>query len=485
MKTLAWALINGCLPVLPLVAQAPAWPEVRLAEVPGAGQLTAPVAVRHAEDGSGRLFIVEQAGRIWVLDGGVRHTFLDIRGRVQSGGESGLLGLAFPPGFGPLKPHFYVYYTTRVAPHQGDQVLARFHLGPPPASGHNNAANPDSEEILLRLDDPYSNHNGGDIHFGPDGYLYVGLGDGGSGDDPLNAGQRTDLLWGKMLRLDVEGALNSTEPYLIPPDNPFVEEPGVLPEIWHLGLRNPWRWSFDRLTQDMWIADVGQGTREEVNYVPAGARGLNFGWRRYEGLLVRPGESELTPTALTIGTLTFPVTDMPHSVGDGSVTGGYRYRGRRFPRLYGIYVFADYISRRVYGLRLDGSGGWERAVLLEPAANPYRITSFGETESGELLAVSYGSGGADTGRLLQVGEVQDAGALQWESVQQDPSTGQMWLLFTTTPGQQYQVYTSVTLQEWEPVGGVIEATGWTTLVTEPSGSLEASRRFFRVKPVTP
>jgi glucose/arabinose dehydrogenase len=457
----------------------PAWPQVRFVEVPGIGPVDFPVAVRNAGDGTNRLFILERRGRIKVLYNGVLSTFLDISDRVQSsttnGDEQGLLGLAFPPGFGISKTHFYVYYTTRVAPNGGDQVLARFSLIPTvPPSGVVNAASPGSEDILIRFDDPAGNHNGGDLHFGSDGFLYLGLGDGGSGNDPDNRAQNPNDLWGKMLRLDVESTIGTPVKYAVPSTNPFVGTAGVRPEIWHLGLRNPWRWSFDRLTGAMWIGDVGQGAYEEVSYAPPNTPALNFGWRRYEGL--HPG-AEFGQTQITLGTLTDPVSEVAQSTGDRALTGGYVYRGTRFPTMEGIYFFGDYGSGRIYGVQPAGTA-WVRSTL---SSSGFAVSSFGEDEQGELYVADLQEAGPNTGKIYQVGDLTDAGYLTTGNVTQDPDTLRITFEFGAAVGRSYQVMTSTDLVTWSPVGGVIVANAWTMTFTDPADPpAQPGGRFYRV-----
>ena len=254
---------------------------------PVVDRLVSPLAVTHAGDGSGRIFVLEQRGQIRIVRDGqlLGDPFLNIGDRLTAGGEHGLLGLAFHPDF-PDDPRFFVNYTDL----EGDTVVSSF-----TAEAGADRADGDSEVVLLRIDQPYPNHNGGALAFGPDGYLYISTGDGGAGGDPHDNGQRMDTLLGKILRIDVDGGSGDAR-YAVPPDNPFVDQSDALPEIWHLGLRNPWRMSFDRETGDLWIGDVGQGSWEEVDVARAGTGGLNFGWNQVEGFecfegdyLRRPG----------------------------------------------------------------------------------------------------------------------------------------------------------------------------------------------------
>jgi len=324
----------------------------------------------NAGDGSGRLYVVEQRGVIWRIaaDGTVDRTpFLNITDRVGSGGERGLLGLAFHPGFAG-NGRFFVDYTDR----DGDSVVSEFEVG---ADGLGAA---DSEGVLLEIDQPFANHNGGMLAFGPDGYLYIGTGDGGSGGDPLGNGQSLTTLLGKILRIDVDG----DEPYEVPEGNPFP--PDGLPEIWDWGLRNPWRFSFDRATGALWIGDVGQGQHEEVDAEPAGAGGRNYGWNVMEA-----SHCYAIANCDKDG-LTLPVAEYSHRLGC-SITGGYVYRGRAYPALVGQYVFSDYCSGNLWAIdaaEAMASGSIEPTQYGTAEMNP---TTFGEDESGELYLAN-GSG---------------------------------------------------------------------------------------------
>lgn len=335
-----------------------------------------PLYVTDANDGSGRLFVVEQGGRIRAVAGGAigEPPFLDMTDRVGAGGsEQGLLGLAFPASFADAGV-FYVDYTDL----NGDTVVSRFRLG---ADGN---ADPASEEVILRQDQPYANHNGGSLQFGPDGYLYIGFGDGGSQGDPNGNGQNLGTWLGKILRIEVDPALvPAGQAYGIPEDNPFVGDPAALPEIWAYGLRNPWRFSFDRETGDLWIADVGGTQREEIDLLPlADGGGENLGWNRFEGSDCSSGDCD------TSG-ITMPLFEYTHDFGC-SVTGGYVYRGEQFPDLTGTYLFADYCSGLLWGGGQDASGAW---VMSEPIETNMSISSFGEDAAGELYVTDL-SGGA-------------------------------------------------------------------------------------------
>jgi glucose/arabinose dehydrogenase len=349
------------------------WPQISLSRV--AGGFVLPVHVAHAGDGTGRVFVVEQGGRIRILDNGavLPDPFLDISAGVACCGEQGLLSVAFPPGF-DSKRYFYVNYTRAG---DGATVLARYRV----SAGSPDTADPASEEILLTVSQPFANHNGGQIAFGPDGYLYIGMGDGGSGGDPQNNGQNPDVLLGKLLRIDTESGAN---PYAVPPDNPFAGIAGYRSEIWALGLRNPWRFAFDRATGDLYIGDVGQGAFEEVDVQEAGdPGGRNYGWNVLEGM-----ECFLGPGCSPAG-MTFPVTAYGHSLGC-SITGGTVYRGPSLP-LQGIYFYGDFCSGRIWGLR-RAAAGWEGAEMFPPQNPSLNIATFGEDEAGNVYLADYGSG---------------------------------------------------------------------------------------------
>ena len=336
---------------------------------PIVSDLQRPVGLANAADGSGRLFIVEQKGILRTLQNGelLAEPFLDIRDRVgANASEQGLLGLAFHPRYRE-NGLFYVNYTDR----QGDTIIARFSV-----SADSPRADPASEVRLLKIVQPYDNHNGGSLAFGPDGFLYLGLGDGGAGGDPHHNGQSLDTLLGKILRLDVDHG----SPYAIPADNPFANG-GGLPEIWAFGLRNPWRFSFDRLSGDMYIGDVGQGDWEEIDFLPTGTPGgVNFGWNYREGFHSFEGEP---PAGLN---LTEPLAEYGHDQGC-SVTGGVVYRGQSLAAWQGVYLYGDFCSGRVWGLLPTADGSWQNMLLFETDAH---ISSFGEDEAGESYLVDYG-----------------------------------------------------------------------------------------------
>lgn len=345
--------------------------------------LTRPVYLTHARDN--RLFIVEQAGVIRIYQNGslLSQPFLDINALVQdTGSEEGLLGLAFPPTFSPSHAQFYVFYVNN----SGNLVLARYNV----SAGNPNVANPSSAEIVLTIPHPgESNHNGGQLAFGQDGYLYLGPGDGGGGGDPGENAQDPAELLGKILRIDVETGDPAT--YTIPASNPFRQTPGFRPEIWALGVRNPFRFSFDRASGDLFIADVGQMNIEEIDYEPnSDPGGRNYGWDCYEGS--NPFESTGCGPA---GNYTFPVWQYDHALGC-SVTGGYVYRGQLFPGLSGIYFYGDFCSGRIWGLSFNGSS-WQNTEYIDSALS---ISSFGEDVNGEIYVVDLNGG---VYRLNEVG----------------------------------------------------------------------------------
>ena len=320
----------------------------------------------HAGDGSGRIFVIEKVGRILIFEDGTRRdaAFLNIAGEVNSqDSERGLLGLAFHPNY-PETPYFYVNYTDL----SGTTVVSRFQV----SADDPNLADPNSEKVLLKISQPFANHNGGMIAFGPDGYLYIGMGDGGSGGDPQGNAQNPQSLLGKMLRIDVDNG----DPYATPADN----APNALPEIWALGVRNPWRFSFDRATGDLLIGDVGQNAWEEIDFLPAGiSSGLNLGWNYYEGTHEFQGQPSAELQFVS------PIFEYSHSGGQCSVTGGYVYRGQALDAWQGVYLFGDYCAGVVWGALQGADGSWQ---IQEMFSVGQPIASFGEDEDGEVYLVS-------------------------------------------------------------------------------------------------
>jgi len=351
-----------------------------------ASGLNNPLDLKHA--GDNRLFAVERGGLIKIInpDGSVNGTpFLDIDTKVLSGGERGLLGLAFHPQY-QTNGIFFVNYTNN----SGNTVIAKYTTNPPSS----NTASAASEEILFTVNQPYSNHNGGDLAFGNDGYLYIGLGDGGGSGDPQNRSQNLTTLLGKMLRIDVDNPQGSNN-YGIPSDNPFPDatNPNALPEIWASGLRNPWRFSFDSQTHNLWIADVGQGQIEEINMVSINQAGLNYGWRCYEGNQTYDTSSNCPDSS----ELTFPIGQYTHSSSGNfkcSITGGYVYRGTLQPNFNGWYFFADYCSNEI-GLLKNTGGTWNMTFTQPYSGNGW--TAFGEDVNGELYVV-----GIDSGSIFKI-----------------------------------------------------------------------------------
>jgi glucose/arabinose dehydrogenase len=329
--------------------------------------------------GDTRLFVVEKGGAIKIVDrntGALIGSFLNVSNLLPDplGGEQGLLGLAFDPQY-VINRRFYISYTDV----NGNSVIARYLV----SLNNANAAELAADRILLTIPQPFTNHNGGMIAFGPlDNLLYIGIGDGGSGGDPQNNGQNIAVLLGKLLRIDVSQGILPQPPYDIPPDNPFVNNPGA-DEIWSIGLRNPWRYSFDRQTGDLYIADVGQGNWEEVNAStsPNAGSGINYGWRIMEGMHCYPPGSMCTSTGLTL-----PVVEYDHPTGC-SITGGYVYRGAAVPALRGTYFYGDYCAGFVRSFRLSGGMATEQSdwMTLRPGGN---ITSFGEDAAGELYIMT-------------------------------------------------------------------------------------------------
>lgn len=349
---------------------------------------SSPVAMLQAPNDGTRWFVVEQDGRVMVFNNlagvSVATEFIDIAGPVTSGGEMGLLGMAFHPSF-PVNPRVYLSYTFD-DPAPGVPLVSRISEFRTLDGGL--TLDPGTEVVLMTVEQPQTNHNGGQIAFGPGGYLFIGFGDGGGSNDPhglIGSGQDPTTLLGKMLRIDV----STPGSYGIPPDNPFVASatqcgtngtgPGSCPEIFAMGFRNPWRWSFDRQTSELWVADVGEGRREEVNRVLLGE---NYGWRCMEGTLF---------TGLACGAainLIPPVVEYEHDLGR-SVTGGYVYRGASFPSLVGTYVFGDFISGNIFTIPSDAV---PTGLLSRGFDSGLRISSFGQGVNGELYVVDYDGG---------------------------------------------------------------------------------------------
>ena len=382
MPSARWFLLVLAALALPAAAIAPP-PAAAVREV--ASGFVFPVEIADPHDASGRLFVAEQGGRIMITrNGAVLPTpFLDLTSRIAQGGERGLLGLVFHPQFATNR-RFFVFYT--ILP-DGDLRVSSFLA----SAANPDLADPASElEVITIPHSAAANHNGGHLAFGPDGYLYIGTGDGGGAGDPLGNGQNLTTLLGKLLRLDVSAAGG----YAIPPDNPaYAGITGARREVWAYGLRNPWRYSFDRTTGDLYIGDVGQNLIEEVDYLPAGTPGgVNFGWPVFEG------DSCYNAATCSLANHTPPVLQYSHVPAGGfSITGGFVYRGSAFPALRGYYLYADYVTGRVWAAAQQG-GAWSSFVLFEPPSDVFAPSSFGEDANGEIYIASHMA----AGRLLVV-----------------------------------------------------------------------------------
>jgi glucose/arabinose dehydrogenase len=368
----ALLVLAACAPgtAAPFNPDAPVRPIVARPVVSGLNGITA-----IANAGDDRLFVTEQPGRIRIVRNGVLAPapFLDIQSLVRSGGEQGLLGLAFHPRYAQ-NGLFFVFYTNL----QGTDIIARYHVSADP-----DLADPASGRILLSIPEPFENHNGGALVFGPDGYLYIGVGDGGAGGDPNCFAQKTDTLLGKILRLDVDTNADAPPFYSIPPSNPFRGASPMPDEVWAYGLRNPWRITFDRRLGDLYIGDVGQGAREEIDVQPAGSPGgQNYGWKIMEGTLCFSRESCTASTpACDAPALTRPVLEYGHGA-ECSVTGGYVSRSPSLPHAYGAYFFGDFCSGRLWTAE---RGTWQVRSVVSRVSN---LSTFGEDKNGELYAAS-------------------------------------------------------------------------------------------------
>jgi glucose/arabinose dehydrogenase len=366
--------------------------------------LSQPVGIYNC--GDDRLFILEQnESDIEIINtsGQFIGKFLDLTGTTSTGGERGLLGMAFHPNYAE-NGYFFVNYTNT----SGNTVIARYQV-----SANPNVANPSSATVIMTINQPYSNHNGGHIAFGPDGYLYIGMGDGGSGGDPQNYAQNKLSRLGKMLRIDVDSA----SPYAIPPSNPYVGNSQYLPEIWAIGLRNPWKFSFDRQTGDLWIGDVGQNTQEEIDFEPAGsAGGYNWGWRCYEGNV-----SHNTSGCQSQSNYNAPIMTYTHAASFCSITGGIVHRGNQQPALNGIYFHGDYCNAGLHAIRPNGSGGYTTTNM---ASTGGAVTAFGEDNNGELYFAKH------NGSIMKIND----SCPFYPSITSDDGT------LTATTGTQYWWY---------------------------------------------
>jgi glucose/arabinose dehydrogenase len=341
--------------------------------------LASPIGIEAPNDGTGRLFVLEQGGRIRIIQNGalVATPFLDVSSKAGfvSGGELGLLGLAFHPSFNPNR-RFFVYYTRSVSG-QIQSVFSEYAA----STANANLADASSERILLVVNQPFSNHNGGQMAFGPDGFLYIGLGDGGSEGDPMGNGQNLQTMLGKILRIDVNGVPAPDKQYAIPLDNPFTQPTG-LPEIWAYGLRNPWRFSFDRGTGKLSAGDVGQDSFEEVDII---TKGGNFGWNKMEASHCYPPGSPCSMAGLIL-----PIMEYAHDAAGGTaIIGGFVYHGSAISGLVGDYVFGDLSSGHVWAGVQGMSGTWSQTLVL---THTLTVSSFGQDAAGELYMLDYGNG---------------------------------------------------------------------------------------------
>ncbi|MFL5758196.1 MAG: PQQ-dependent sugar dehydrogenase [Thermomicrobiales bacterium] len=336
--------------------------------------LNQPLQLVDPDDGSRRLFVVEKTGQVLIyLDKKLLDTpFLDIGSLVSSGSEQGLLSLAFHPDF-KSNGFFFVDYTDA----NGDSNIVRYKV----SANDPNVADPESAERILFLDQPFANHNGGLVMFGPDGYLYIGFGDGGSQGDPNGNGQNKSDLFASILRIDVDHTAGD-KPYAIPKDNPFVDDANAAPEVWDSGLRNPWRFSWDRETKDLYIADVGGGVYEEIDVEPRAKGGNNYGW------VVMEGQDCYQDSSCSQEGLTLPVAEYTHDLGC-SVTGGYVYRGENQKSLVGLYFFGDYCSGLLWALGKNADGKW---VMSDPVETNTSISSFGQDRNGEIYVTDLNGG---------------------------------------------------------------------------------------------
>ena len=432
--------------------------------------LSSPLDIVNANDGTHRLFIVERAGLIKIYNGTLLSTpFLDLTDSTACCGEQGLLSMAFHPDFANNRL-FYVYYTDN----NGDIAVARFNT----LSAGANTADPASGKILLRIPHPtHSNHNGGHLAFGPnDGYLYFATGDGGSGGDPPDNAQNGNSLLGKMIRLDVR--TDNVAPYYnIPPTNPYISDPNVRDEIWALGLRNPYRWSFDRLNGDMWIGDVGQGLWEEVNFRTNGnTGGINYGWDCYEGKqLYNDGVSPIPCSGAAA--YIQPILDYPHNATDGgfSITGGYVYRGVNYPAMYGHYIFADHVSGNVWLLPPGGAA----ADTIRFPGKLGSITAFGESETGELYATTL------NGRLYRVTATSNSALpvdiISFTATAKNSFNEILWTAANEINLLQYEVEYSADGNNFQQAG-IVKATAANTYRFEHS-TIIGRNTFYRLKMV--
>ena len=414
--------------------------------------LAAPIDLAHPGDGSGRIFIVQKGGAIRLYDSNFNFikVFTTFTSIIRPDGEGGLLSMAFHPDYESNR-HFFVYYSNT----SGHIEIARYSTM---ATDSNTVEAGSGQLILTILRNPgRSNHYGGDLNFGPDGNLWVGVGDGGGSNDPDNTGQDPNTLLGKMIRINVDDFV--TPPYYtIPADNPYAASADTLKEIWAFGLRNPWRWSFDRQTGDMWLSDVGQGAWEEVNFVEAGATGgLNFGWDCFEG-----NHPSSFPCAIS-GSHYIPIFEYTHNAAGGiSITGGYVYRGFQYPLIYGYYITADYQSQRAWLVSPDGAGGFDSSS--QSIAPVDAVVSFGEVENGELFLLSQSSNS-----VFQVSSISTVPVTMtsFTGLFRNGRVDLHWEVSTESNVQEYRVEYSTNGTAFSTVGSITAANARAYAFTHP------------------
>lgn len=416
-----------------------------------------------ANDGSNRLFVVAQSGQVHIYSGGgiLPTPFLNVQSIILSGGERGLLSIAFHPQYA-INRYFFIYYNNTA----GDITVAQYRT---------DAVNPDiadplSGKVLLNIPKPFSNHNGGKLNFGPDGNLYFGTGDGGSSGDPNNNAQTGTSNLGKLICINVD---NFTIPpyYTIPATNPFIADPLVNDEIFAVGLRNPWRWSFDKLTGDMWIADVGQGAWEEVNYrTPANMSGVNYGWRCLEGT----HNYDLSLCTLPLANYAAPVFEYPHNNATGgfSITGGYVYRGTEFTPLQGYYICCDYVTTNGWLLKDNGAGGITSRMQSNFPAN---VTAFGQDQDGTLYALT-ASGGINK-IILSVLPMQ---LISFTANNQNGTDVLQWKINPDAGLSHFEIERSGDGVSFQTIGNAVTASATTTYQFS-TPAVNSATRFYRLK----
>lgn len=393
--------------------------------------LTQPTDLACPADGSNRLFVTEKSGHIKIIqDQKLIGTFVDLSAKVSTNSERGLLGLAFHPEYA-TNGFFYINYTGLDTNGTFYTIISRLKV----STSNPNMADPNSEVRLLTFSQPYSNHNGGDMAFGPDGYLYIATGDGGSAGDPQNNSQNLGNLLGKILRIDIN---SGSAPYLIPTSNPFVGQAGASPEIWAYGLRNPWRISFDRATGNLWIADVGQGVWEEINVQPSGQGGQNYGWRCFEGNAFYSSCGSVTHTGPQYEYAHPGAACMDTTFCGRSITGGFVYRGNQYPALSGYYFFADYVDKRLWAMNIDTGV----QVIRQPQIFLGGITTFGENESGEVFFATL------SGTIYQLisNQVLPVTMVSYELESNDKNYELSWETYDEIDLEQYLIETSTDLE---------------------------------------